>query len=47
LANPANFLDKLFDDILNRYDFSDSGAEAEQPPSGIVNPKIVLTASFS
>lgn len=49
-AKPEQFIDHLFVEVLDRYDLS---ANADEPAKelkshrGIVNPKIVLTQSFS
>lgn len=49
-ANPEKFINQLFVDILDRYDLStnlDDPAKESKAHRGIVNPKIVLTQSFS
>jgi superfamily II DNA or RNA helicase/polyhydroxyalkanoate synthesis regulator phasin len=49
LKDPTRFVEQLFNDLLDSYDLS-SNAEASEEKrigQGIVNPKIVLTQSFS
>ena len=50
LPEPIKFIDKLFTDVLDKYDLSPN-AELVTPQedinAGIINPKIVLTQSFS
>ena len=50
LKNTTKFIDKLFIEVLDRYDLSsniESEIRGEQSSRGIVNPTIVLTQSFS
>ena len=50
LKNSTKFIDKLFIEVLDRYDLSsniESEIRGEQSSRGIVNPTIVLTQSFS
>ena len=44
--NPIAFYDKLFTDLLDRYNFMNEEAIIENPKQSIKNPKIVLTLSF-
>ncbi len=47
--DPANFIDQLFIDVLDRYDLSAKSEEetkSKKSHGGIINPKIVLTQSF-
>ena len=44
--NPTAFYDKLFTDLLDRYNFMNEEASIENPKQSIKNPKIVLTLSF-
>jgi len=49
MKNPANFINQLFINVLNKYDLSsnnDSPVSGNNKPRGIVNPKIILTQSF-
>jgi len=46
---PTKFIDKLFIDILDKFDFSmniDNLIKEDSFNFGIINPKIVLTQSF-
>jgi hypothetical protein len=48
LLERKNFVDKLFTDVLDRFDVTikeDSGIK-EKSYRGIINPQIVLTQSF-
>jgi hypothetical protein len=47
LKNPSIFLDELFKQVLDRYDLSTRTENHKEVVRGIVNPKIVLTQSFS
>lgn len=50
LKEPFKFTERLFIDVLDRYDLSsgkDESGKAQEPSKGIVNPQIVLTQSFS
>jgi len=47
LKNPSNFLDELFKQVLDRYDLSPRADNHKEEVRGIINPKIVLTQSFS
>lgn len=50
LKEPERFIEQLFINVLDRYDLSPDAEEATQfdeTPRGIVNPKIVLTQSFT
>lgn len=44
--NPSDFYEKLFTDLLDRYNFTNVESVSENPKSSIKNPKIVLTLSF-
>jgi hypothetical protein len=46
---PNTLLDKLFTDLLDGYDLSPTAetGTSQSSGTGIVNPKIVLTQSFS
>ncbi len=49
-ATPEQFINQLFVDVLDRYDLSanlDEPVKESKAHRGIVNPKIVLTQSFS
>ena len=49
MKNPTDFIEKLFVNVLDRYDLSNKSDEqvsSDNKPRGIVNPKIVLTQSF-
>jgi len=49
MKNPPDFIEKLFINVLDRYDLSNKSDEqvsSVNKPRGIVNPKIVLTQSF-
>lgn len=50
LTEPAPFLEKLFAQVLDRYALSgsedDESSSPDQAPRPIINPTIVLTASF-
>lgn len=49
-ANPEQFVNQLFVEVLDRYDLSanvDEPVKENKAHRGIVNPKIVLTQSFS
>ncbi|MDX5346070.1 MAG: hypothetical protein LPK19_02390, partial [Hymenobacteraceae bacterium] len=49
-VQPDKFIEKLFLDVLDRYDLSPGGEEDNKDGKGgrgIINPKIVLTQSFS
>jgi SNF2 family DNA or RNA helicase len=49
LTEPAAFLEKLFAQVLDRYALSgseDDDSSPDQAPRPIINPTIVLTASF-
>lgn len=50
MHTPETFIELLFSQVLDRYDLSTRATEhtIQQPkPRGIINPKIVLTQSFS
>lgn len=50
LKEPAKFVDQLFIDVLDRYNLSSNAEDEKNRPNtqtGIVNPKIVLTQSFT
>nr|WKN35045.1 helicase-related protein [Tunicatimonas sp. TK19036] len=49
MRDPAMFIDELFKQVLDRYDLSANTNITTQieKPRGIINPKIVLTQSFS
>lgn len=50
LKEPIKFLESLFITVLDKYDLStsaDTGDKFDKDNRGIVNPKIVLTESFS
>jgi hypothetical protein len=44
--NPTEFYDKLFVEILDRYNFSNTESPVERPNHVIKNPKVILTLSF-
>jgi hypothetical protein len=49
MKEPLNFIDQLFIDVLDRYDFGPNSSEAKDTKVssvGIINPQIVLTQSF-
>ncbi len=49
LKNPLVFIERLFIDVLDRYDLSSKATESYNDTNsfqGIINPKIVLTQSF-
>ncbi|MGN6637698.1 MAG: helicase-related protein [Mucilaginibacter sp.] len=49
MKEPFNFIDQLFIDVLDRYDFGPNSNEANDTKVssvGIINPQIVLTQSF-
>jgi hypothetical protein len=49
LREPAKFVDQLFIYVLDRYDLSSNADEEkiDNAQRGIINPKIVLTQSFT
>jgi hypothetical protein len=50
MSTPEKFIELLFTQVLDRYDLSTRATEPtvqEPKPRGIINPKIVLTQSFS
>lgn len=50
MRTPETFIELLFTQVLDRYDLSARATEQpiqEPKPRGIINPKIVLTQSFS
>jgi len=47
LKNPDEFIETLFKEVLNKYDFGSSSSPATPQAKGIINPKIVLTLNFA
>jgi hypothetical protein len=50
MRSPEKFIELLFTQVLDRYDLSsrlDEPLPKEPKPRGIINPKIVITQSFS
>lgn len=50
LKDPLKFVEQLFTDVLDRYDLSSNADEeknSDKAQRGIINPKIVLTQSFT